>query len=293
MTEISLASWSSLHERTGRRPVLALDTLATAAYRPITAIDSSPMPPLTLLASACLLLGLALLGAGAAWMRAIGANMALGRRLAGAREIPVGEASRLNSSSPRPLRVTGRIRCPDPLVTPDGERLVAFHRDVEVRTPRGGWRAIERLRETRSFEIWDHAGSMGLDPADAAEPLITIPLVWEGRTDELGGELSGAVARVAQEQGQPDAARAVTRTISEVDRIQVLARIRADESTTAALEPPPGGFVISALELDPAMRLLGGEHRRQLAIAIGVLAVGGAILVGGILVLLGALFAGH
>ena len=98
---------------------------------------------------------------------------------------------------------------------------------------------------------------------------------------------------MAQEQGQPDAARAVTRTISEVDRIQVLARIRADESTTAALEPPPGGFVISALELDPAMRLLGGEHRRQLAIAIGVLAVGGAILVGGILVLLGALFAGH
>ena len=251
------------------------------------------MPPLTLLAFACVLLGLALLAIGAAWMRAIGANMRLGRRLAGAREIPVGEASRLTSSPPRPVRVSGRVRCPDPLVAPDGERLVAFHRDIEVRTPGGEWRAIERLRETRSFELWDHAGSMAIDPAEAAEPLITIPLVWEGGPDELGGELSGAVARVAREAGQPVAARAVTRTISEVDRVQVLARVRADDVGGAVLEPPAGGFVISGLELDAAMRLLGGQHRQQLAIAIGVLMLGGVVLVGGILMLLGAWIAGR
>jgi len=251
------------------------------------------MPPLTLLAFVCALVGVALLAIGAAWMRAIGANMSLGRRLAGAREIPVGEASRLTSSPPRPVRVSGRVRCPDPLVAPDGERLVAFHRDIEVRNPGGDWRAIERLRETRSFELWDHAGSMTIDPAEAAEPLITIPLVWEGGPDELGGELSGAVARVAREAGQPVAARAVTRTISEVDRVQVLARVRADDVGGAVLEPPAGGFVISGLELDAAMRLLGGQHRRQLAIAIGVLMLGGVVLVGGILMLLGAWIAGR
>jgi hypothetical protein len=251
------------------------------------------MPPLTPLAFACALLGVALLVAGAAWMRAIGANMTLGSRLAGARAIPVGEASHLASSTPRPLRIVGRVRCPDPLVAPDGERLVAFHRDIEVRTPSGEWRAVERLRETRSFEIWDHAGSMAIDPARAAEPLITIPLVWEGRTDELGEELAGAIARVAREGGQPAAARAVTRTISEVDRVEVLALVEVEESRAPVLEPPAGGFVISALELDAAMRLLGGEHRRQLAFAIGVLALGSTILVVGVLLLLGGLIAGH
>ena len=61
----------------------------------------------------------------------------------------------------------------------------------------------------------------------------------------------------------------------------------------AVLAPPAGGFVISALELEAAMRLLGGEHRRQLAFAIGMLLLGVAVLVGGIVLLLGAWIAGH
>ena len=51
--------------------------------------------------------------------------------------------------------------------------------------------------------------------------------------------------------------------------------------------------MISGLELDGAMRLLGGQHRQQLAIAIGVLMLGGVVLVGGILMLLGAWIAGR
>lgn len=246
------------------------------------------MPPLLIAAVACALLGALVLTSAVGWMRAIGANLSLGRRLAGAREIPVGEASRLTHSPPRPVRVRGRIRCTDPLVAPDGERLVAFHRDIDVRGARGGWRPIERLRETRSFELWDHAGSIGVDPAEASEPLITIPLVWEGRPDELGDELAGAVARIAREVGQPVAARAVTRTISEVDRVLILANVRADGNGHAVLEPPAGGFAISALELDAAMRVLGGQHRRQLAFAIGAFVVGGVLLVGAIGLLLGA-----
>jgi len=219
-------------------------------------------------------------------MRVIGANMTLGRRLAGAREIGVGEALRLEDPPSRPVRVSGRVRCPDPLVAPDGERLVAYHRDVEVRSGTGGWRTIERLRETRSFELWDHAGSMSIDPTGAAEPLITIPLVWEGSPDELGDEHAPGVARVARDEGQPVAARAVTRTISEVDRLLVLAQVRAHGSQGTSLEPPAGGYVISSLELDAAMRLLGGQHRRQLTFAIGLLALGGVLLIGGLLAVL-------
>jgi hypothetical protein len=242
----------------------------------------TPMPPLTLPLFGCALLGALLLGLSAGWMRAMGAHMALGRRLAGARDIGVGEAAGLTQTPSRPLRVTGRIRCADPLVAPDGERLVAYHRDVEVRSAKGRWRTLERLRETRSFELWDHGGSLAVDPSLAAEPLVTIPLVWQGQPDELGGEFASGLARVSAEDGQAVAARAVTRTISEVDRLLVLARVRVDGPGAARLEPPPGGFVISALELDAAMRLLGGPHRRQLAAAIASLALGGLLLAIGI-----------
>jgi hypothetical protein len=134
---------------------------------------------------------------------------------------------------------------------------------------------------------------MSVDPTGAAEPLITIPLVWEGKPDELGAELTPGVARVARDDGQPVAARAVTRTISEVDRLLVLAQLRADGRQGASLEPPAGGFVISSLELDAAMRLLGGQHRRQLTFSIGLLALGGVLLVGGLLAVLATWIAGR
>src|SRR6476659_969349 len=103
--------------------------------------------------------GLVLLGLGAVLVRRSGARPTMGRRLAGAREVRVGELLDLSTSDPlppRPVRVSGRIRCADPIVTGQDDRLVAFHRDVEVAGTAGAWRGIERMRETRSFELWDH-----------------------------------------------------------------------------------------------------------------------------------------
>lgn len=214
-------------------------------------------------------------------MRVIGARMVLARRLAGARELEVGDVATLTSPPGRPIRVVGRIRCPDPLVAPDGEQLVAYHRDVEIRTA-GGWRAIERLRETRSFELWDRAGSLPVDPARVAEPLITIPLVWEGSPNELKEPHASAVARLVAEGAGPLSARAVTRSISVVDRLLVLAEVRVDDPAGARLEPPAGGFIVSTLELDAAMRLLGGPRRRQLAFAIAAMIAGASVMLLGL-----------
>ncbi|HEX2142727.1 MAG TPA: hypothetical protein VHK28_10740, partial [Candidatus Limnocylindria bacterium] len=125
------------------------------------------LPPWALL----LLLAAVLLAAGLLAIRASGARFGLARRLAGAGEVRVGDAFDLDPLPGRPVRLVGRIRCPDPIVTDRDDRLVALHRDVEVRLPGRGWRSIERVRETRGFELWDHDGSLPLDPAAAAEPL--------------------------------------------------------------------------------------------------------------------------
>jgi hypothetical protein len=214
-------------------------------------------------------------------LRAAAAQPGLARRLAGPVEREVGTL--LDGSEPpeRPVRVTGRIRCRDPLDAGDGERLVAFHRDVEIRVG-GRWTSVERMRETRSFELWDHAGSLSLDPSEAAEPLITIPQVWRGRVDELEEPHSSAAARLAERLGAATEARAVTRTINVADRLLVVARVERDSSGTIVLRPPDGGYLISAVALNDAMRLLGGTNRRAaaggvigLGLSIVLLAVGG------------------
>lgn len=239
------------------------------------------------------LLGIAAVAAGIGLVRASGAHVGLGRRLAGAREAKVGSLLDATEVRARPVRVVGRIRCPNPLVTPDGDRLVAYHRDVEVRLPSGVWRVIDRIRETRSFELWDHAGSLRVDPAAAAEPLVTIPKVWEGDPRELDAAFHAAVERLTSEHGAPIAARATTRTVSVTDRLLVLALVSRDGRDRVELRPPPGGFVISTLPLDAAMRILGGPGRPKLLAGVGLIAMGAAVVaIGGILAGVAILTAG-
>jgi hypothetical protein len=232
-----------------------------------------PLPIVLLLAA---LAGALLLAGSAVALRAIGARPALARRLAGPREVRVGRLVDENERAPRPLRVTGRIRCRDPLRVDGGERLVAYHRDVEVRIG-GRWRTIERLRETRSFELWDHDGSLTVDPALAAEPLVAIPKIWRGDPSELEEPHASAVARLTERHGPATAARATTRTINVTDRLLVVAR-PARDGERVRLEPPEGGFVISSLALNDAMRLLGGRHRRSAAAAVVGMGLGAALL---------------
>jgi hypothetical protein len=225
--------------------------------------------------------GLILLGLGIALIRRSGARPTMGRRLAGAREVRVGELLDLSSSDPlprRPVRVIGRIRCTEPIVTGQEDRLVAFHRDVEVAGARGEWRGIERMRETRSFELWDHDGSLLVDPALAAEPLVVLPHVWTGSVDELDDSYQGALARVTAEQGGVSRARATTRMVSVVDRLLVLARVTRDAAGEVALAPPPGGYIVTSLDLDDAMRLLGGPRPRLMLAGTAALAASIALL---------------
>jgi hypothetical protein len=208
----------------------------------------------------------------------MGARPGLARRLAGPVQVQVGAIGEQDVHRGRAVRIRGRIRCRDPLHAEGGERLVAFHRDVDVRVA-GRWRTIERLRETRSFELWDHDGSLTIDPARAAEPLVAIPSVWRGRPTELDEPHASAIARlVEREGGKPTEARSVTRTINVTDQLLVLARPVAEAGGSVRLDPPEGGFVITNLALDDAMRLLGGSHRRGVAIAVIGVAVGVALV---------------
>lgn len=224
--------------------------------------------------------GVLLAAASLITMRAIGARPGIGRRLAGPPEVRVGSLVR-GALPERAVRVVGRIRCADPLVTAEGDRLVVFHRDVEVRQG-GRWRSLERVRETRSFELWDHDGSVTIDPARSAEPLIVIPGVWQGDPGELEEPHASAARRLAERHGPIELARSVTRAINVTDRLSVVARVRADADGRVSLEPPSGGYLITNLPLPDAMRLLGGTHRRLVGDAVIGLVVGCGLAVAGL-----------
>jgi hypothetical protein len=249
--------------------------------------------PLTYLFAALAVIGLVLVALSLLALRSSGASPSTARRLAGPPELKVGrllddDAGQLPH---RPVRLAGRIRCREPLDAGDGERLVAFHRDVEVLVG-GTWRSVERTRETRSFELWDHDGSLTVDPAAAAEPLITIPHAWHGSPDELEEPHASAAARLAERHGPLAAARAITRTLNVTDRLLILAQPVRGADGTLRLEPPEGGYVISNLALDDAMRLLGGRNRRAAAAGVVGLGLGIALLaIGSVGALLAALIA--
>jgi hypothetical protein len=205
-----------------------------------------------------------------------GAMPGLGRRLAGPPEMKVGRLLDADELPGRPVRVSGRIRCPDPLLAEDDERLVCFHRDVEVLAG-GHWRTLERLREARSFDLWDHDGSVPLDPALAAEPLVTIPKVWRGGPSALEEPHASAARRLAERHGAPTAARSTVRTVAVTDRLLVLAQPVREPDGRVRLAPPPGGFVITNLSLPDAMRVLGGRRRRLAAASVIGIGVGVAV----------------
>ncbi|MDQ3881004.1 MAG: hypothetical protein M3295_08025 [Chloroflexota bacterium] len=231
--------------------------------------------------------GVVLIAASAALIRASGARVRLALRFAAGRSAAVGELPSIaerGTARGRPFRVAGRVRCAEPLATADGERLVAFHRTVEAHLPGAGWRVVDRQRLSRPFDVWDHAARVTIDPHDCAEPLLAIPGIWRGAPSELPDELRPAVARLERESGvTADAARAESRSVSVVDRVLILAVPVVTGDGSIALAPPPGGYVISGVPFDAAMRLLGGTRRLLMAgiaaAALGVAAIGAGSVV--------------
>ena len=89
---------------------------------------------------------------------------------------------------------------------------------------------------------------------------------------ELEEPHASAVARLDERHGPATEARAITRGINVTDRLLLLARARRDDTGRVVLEPPEGGYLVTNLALDDAMRLLGGRNRRLAT--VGFIAVG-------------------
>ena len=98
---------------------------------------------------------------------------------------------------------------------------------MQVQPAGHDWRSIERIRESRGFDLWDHGGSLPVDLSQAAEPLVVIPHVWRGSSTSCRTPHLAAVDRLG---GGPMPARSITRTVSVVERLLLLASASRDEA---------------------------------------------------------------
>ncbi len=74
-----------------------------------------------------------------------------------------------------------------------------------------------------------------------------------------------------------------------MDQLTVLAVARRDPAGQLQLTPPDGGFVVSAVDLDVAMRLLAGPRRPRMLGGYAVSALGGVAVFLGLIGLVVAL----
>jgi hypothetical protein len=224
--------------------------------------------------------------AGIGLIRASGANTSAGRRLAGAPGIALQDLHDLAERDDLPrtsVRIEGRVRCADPIVTPAGERFALLHRDLELQSPDGRWRTIERVRDARQIDLWQRSASVRLDLAQVAEPLIAIPLVWDGNPAELSPALQPAVERVGAEHGTAQRARATTRQVLLVDELSVLVTPARGDDGKLRIQPPAGGYLVTNADLDVAMRLLAGPHRKRMVAGYGLTVASLVVTVAGLI----------
>ncbi|MEW5990271.1 MAG: hypothetical protein AB1736_02855 [Chloroflexota bacterium] len=223
--------------------------------------------------------GLAALSAATALAMTPGPRQRVGRLLAAAPRVSVGEAVGLARAGRAPyVRIAGRIDS-------DAEFEDADHRPLVLRRTRiqvldeGGWRDLEVARESVPFEIREGLDAIAIDGDSVADGLVVIPRESLGVAGDLGD-------RVPDELPDDLPARVVVEHVSSVEHAIAAGVPGVDPAGRPRLGPGRGRpLVLTTLEPAEAIRLLGpgSPNRRRLVAALLLLA--GALLVVGLALL--------
>ncbi len=227
------------------------------------------------------LAGIVALVAGILVLRTYGPAFRVGRLLAATPEVGIDEARSLASGPARYVRVSGRIDAEDEFED-DAHRPLVFRRTRLQLRRDDRWVTFEDRRERVTFEVRDGLEGIGVDDAALATGLVVVPR-----------ESVGTAADVADRvpPGTPPATpvRLRVEQVSSVEHAIVLGVPTLDDAggpwLSAGLGRP---LILTTLEPDEAMRILGEGERRRPLIAMACLAGGiGLIAFGLVLALAG------
>jgi hypothetical protein len=216
-------------------------------------------------------LGLVVLGVGVAVLLSFGSRYRIGRLLASAPAVTVGEAVRIASASERRyVRITGRIDSDRDFEDADHRPLVLRRTWIQsrVRSIPGRWRTVESGLEVVPFELNEGLDTIAIDTAALRDGLIVVPRQSVGVAGDLGERAPAGVdpttpTRVSIEQ------------VSSVEHAIAIGSpvvgASGQPQLTAGLGRP---LILTTLEIPEAMRILTGGAVIRSRVAAACLATG-------------------
>jgi hypothetical protein len=212
-----------------------------------------------------LIAGLISLAVGVAVLRSYGSNYRVGRLLAAAQVVSIGEARALASGRPRYVAVLGRIDSETDFEDAAHRPLVFRRTRLQIRED-GDWKDLDDRRERVPFEIREGLDSVGVDDAALDTGLVVVVRESEGTAADIADRLPAGTPLEAQ-------ARLRIEQISSVEHATVVGVPRLDElgapTISAGLGRP---LILTTLERSEAMRILAhGDSGRPIVAAASLI----------------------
>lgn len=247
---------------------------------------------------AFVVLGIVLGVAGWALLRRGGEGWRIGRLLAVAPQRSLIEAAASAARGDQAyVRIHGRIDSDEEFPGDDGATLVFRRRRLqrqERRVLRGTiWRTFDDQRLAVPFRLADRGEHVAIDVDALGDGLVVVPGVATGVASDLAAAPSarsggGWDSRTTMAPDVP--VRLRVEQVATTDHGTAAGVVRRSADGTAILGPGLGRpLILTTLDLDEAMRVLGTDQRRMLVVAAGLLI--GAVLalaLGALLLLVGA-----
>ena len=209
-------------------------------------------------------------------LRSFGTRYRVGRLLAVAPLVTVGEARRIAEAGQSAyVRVDGRIDSDEEFEDEHHRPLVLRRTTLRWRPTGGGsgWQTIDASTDQAAFVVREGMDEIGVATAELAEGLIVVPRVSRGVAADLGDRAPAGVPADAD----------VTLTVEQVSSVEhaTVAGVPRRGADGAPLMGAGLGrpLLLTTLERDEAMRVLTGGASGRARLAIACL-VAGAVLIG-------------
>ncbi len=214
-----------------------------------------------------IVLGLALVAAGAVDLRSIGPGQRVGRLLASTPRISVEQAVALSTEPvPRYVRVDGRLDSDEDFPDERDQPLIFRRRRLEAWRGRS-WQILSEARDLVPFQVNEGLASIGIDGSALDVGLVVLPREAVGAAAEAPGMLPDDLDPATR-------VRLRVEQVSAVEHATVLGTPTIGPAGQPILTAGRGRpLILSTLEPAEAMQLLSGGRSRALVIAI--LLVGG------------------
>lgn len=228
-----------------------------------------------------LLAGALALAAGFAILVSFGPRYRVGRLLASAPRVSIGEALELaRAGVNRFVRVDGRIDSEDEFEDIDHRPLVLRRTRIEHRLAiPPAWRTLDLQTEAVPFQLNEGLDSIDVDRTALGDGLVVVPRRSVGVLGDLGD-------RVTIPAGGPSpdtAARVTVEQVSSVEHAIAAGVPGLDPNGRAVLSGGLGRpLILTTLEIPEAMRVLTGGSVLRSRAAAALLVGGGALLAAGI-----------